>query len=1075
MKPIKNTKNYLRNILLPLFAFMLVLSTVLPSVASAAETIIGVKLESVGPITETAIQGGTEIKLKLSDSGRAWAHDISSKKELLIDGMTADINTNEWDAYKTLIKSGASLAVDSNDESILIITLPAAAYEISQNETITMNLSPALIENWPGQVTSVTFPIYADPQLSMGGSVMPSVTAEEIQKGGKEIELKLVNATWNKEEFYTMTGLKTFLGRFDNTVINISESVNLSNPNEVIDFPDPQTLRIKLPAIPYTGTGGDVTFTFGPTLAATYVEIDDIDGFSLGNNIIEVSPMLFKITPSTASNLSINPSLITEADIKASTPTTITLTLTGAAKWDGDATNPLSKEKKEALIDALVAENQPEQWLKVKSALRSTHVISVSDTVVEIVIPQVNDYYLTANQKITLEVPHQLLVDDVDLNPVHFEIKATPKALISGTVTPEVSQAEIVKGGKTIVVTLVNSKWEDDIATNTAKREKLLNGFNWGTTNTAEIIKSRANVVRTNNEVVTITLPPIPGFKIENDLSVTFNQVQASTTAPLDNINPLPEAFKVTPVENQSATISGTILSNTNEFDIVKGDKVIIITLKNDIWTKDLTKLDIFKSSFIAKGNIPVTLTAKEVQRTSDTVLTVTLNGATGFTLADDTTVKLDIPAELLSISSKPIETSAFKIAAVKAELPNKANLVLDKSDIQKGGKTITITLKNATFKDNLTNNEIISIFKGGSTDWTKIKNAISNDSNAIKSSKDKITIKLPPVPGYNSDTGETINLKISADLINHENPREITVDGIITIGAVATATLNGSSFTNQQIKDGNATITITLTGGIEWDPTIETNKSKKSALLKGFTVSDQTKEWSLLSKEISANAQFELNNAKNALKITFPAVPDYSIIRNQVVDIKIPKSVLASYKDDIEVANKLTITVPRGTVSDKSLGDLTAEELAKAIEDNKRVIVPAKVVETIFVNTVELPEKQSITTIEITTTSAVEQVQVTVAGGTAQTVEPKGNKSVFVYTNLEKNSELKVSVFGSDKSKPLQSDIYKKIGKGSKTYSEIPKKDLTGSYSIYTLLTDKSLLKDIFKHYSIDELKVTQ
>ncbi|MFC5589092.1 hypothetical protein ACFPRA_09345 [Sporosarcina soli] len=1071
MKPIKNTKSYLRNILLPLFTFMLVLSTVLPSVALAAEGgLIEVELDTNPTIiTEAKINNdGFKVTLTLSDLNRKWVSDVDSqdKKTLLIDSMTVDNNPAAWNKYKDDLKQKLADVTVVVDDQKLTLTLPASSvYEISQDETITMNLSPALIENWPGQVTPVTIDIYADPQISMGGSVMSSVTAEEIRKGGKEIELKLVNATWNETEFYEMAKLKTFLDQFGNTPIDIAKYVNLANPNDVIEFPNPQTLKIKLPAIPYIGTGGVVTFNPVPLLPpnGNYATIDKAkDGTtSLGDDINEISPMSFDIKPSTASSLEIttNPNPITEENVIAGNQATITLKLSGSAKWDSNLTNA----KKNALIDALEAENQADQWKKVKDALTSANVKRVDETEITIEIPKVEGYYLTANQKISLQAPHQLLVDDVDLNSVEFEIKAKPKALISGTVTPEVSQADIIKGGETIIVTLVNAKWDADIAKQTALREKLLNGFTFDTAYKA-VINAGASVVRTNDQVVTITLPPIVGFKIGSDTPIAFNE--NSITANETLVSTTPKAFTITPVANQTATISGSI-TNSNEFDIVKGGKTITITLKNDVWAKDLSTKPITFSD--------TKLTYTNIKRVSDTVAELTLNGISDYSLTEDTSVTLDIPAELLSISSGKITTSAFKIAAVTAELPKKENLVLDKSDIQKGGKTITITLKNATFKENLTTNEITTIFTGTASGKNMIVNAINNDPKAIKITKDKITIKLPPIPGYNSTNPETIRLQIPRGLINHDSPRDIPVDGEIAIGAVATATLNGSSFTNQQIKAGNATITITLTGGIEWDPTIETNKSKKSALLKGFTVSDQTKEWSLLSKEISANAQFELNNAKNALKITFPAVPDYSIIRNQVVDIKIPKSVLASYKDDIEVANKLTITVPRGAISDKTLGDLTAEELAKAIEDNKRVIVPAKVVETIFVNTVELPEKQSITTIEITTTSAVEQVQVTVAGGTAQTVEPKGNKSVFVYTNLEKNSELKVSVFGSDKSKPLQSDIYKKIGKGNKTYSEIPKKDLTGSYSIYTLLTDKSLLKDIFKHYSIDELKVTQ
>ena len=63
----------------------------------------------------------------------------------------------------------------------------------------------------------------------------------------------------------------------------------------------------------------------------------------------------------------------------------------------------------------------------------------------------------------------------------------------------------------------------------------------------------------------------------------------------------------------------------------------------------------------------------------------------------------------------------------------------------------------------------------------------------------------------------------------------------------------------------------------------------------------------------------------------------------------------------------------------------------------------------------------------------------------------------------------MKISVFDGLKSE----DIYKKVGKGNKTYSEVTKNPITGSYSLYTLLTDSSLFKDIFKYYAPSDLEI--
>lgn len=923
MNSTKNTEKYVRIIMLPLFAFMLVLSTVLPSVTLAADDDIVVTVEP-GMITQDDINAkSTTIKLTLAE-GQSWVENIETQGLI----MEADADEDAWNAYK----KGISI---SNTPQILVVTLPKAAYHITANQKITMNLPIVLIED-----------------------------EQETEK--------FVSASF---------------------------------------------------VIEHSGT----------------------------------------------SILTVVPTSMTEAGVQTG-KATISLKLDGN-KWVID-----TEAKKQVLINALVAKNQPEQWKKVKDALIASSVSSVktsgaeNDTVT-ITIPSAADYELSTNQTISLNLPPQLLENSAKINGVEFTVEATPKVLISGTVTPKVSQADIIKGGKTIVVTLVNAKWDDAIASNITLREKLLQGF--ALDSYTDIINAEANVVRTNDQAVTITLPPLAGFKIGADTPIAFDEKSITASETLSAV--MPNAFTITPTTNQSATISGSIVG-ANEFDIVQGDREIIVTLKNDSWTTDPTKFEIFKSGFIATGDNPVNLSAKKVERTSDTVLTITLQEVP-FTLTEDITAKLTIPTELLASSGNPITTTAFKITAVKAELPSGKDLVFDKLDIQKGGKIISITLKNAIFKENLEIDK--ALINGIFTTSNPIVTALENNPTNISITKNKITIKLPPVPDYDSLTADILDLKIPSGLIDHDKAKEIVVDGKITTGAVAIATLHQKPISSDQIKAGNITFELTLTG-TEWDPTLLTNKSKKTALLKGFTVIDQTKEWALLSKEISTNGEFELSANQQIITITVPAVPGYSIIRDQVVNIKIPKSVLMNYKEDLTVTEPLTITVPTFVTGGMSLDELTAEELAKAIENNNRLIVPSKKVETIYVNTVEYPgtdkENPNITTIEVTAAAGVKTVQVVVAGSLPQTIIHSGNaqsKSTFIYTGLEKNSELEIVVFG-DGPEPLQSTIYKKIGKGSKTYNEIPKKNLAGSYLLYDILTQKSLLKDILKYYSIDELKVT-
>ncbi len=1083
LKQLPKGHGELNKVMVLLFVFMLGIYTVMPypSALSAGGEIKVDLVTKIGgtdsiiteeKINDLASPNDIEVILTLTDSSNRWADDIDTKKQLVLDSMVADIDHDE---FKKLVDVN-SVSRDMTDDNILIIKLKKdASYKISNNQTITMNLSPALLENWEGQVTPVSFTIYAKPRVSVGGSIV-NASKEDLEKGGKEIELNLLNAKWKKEEIIKLSVLNQILDRFlkaDNSKWEVTQHLKSVDPNKYVSIEnDNKTLKLKLPPIPKNQISEDKIefkpYDLGVNKLNNIFQIDSVNSFNIGNILYEGDPRDFTIT----SELSVS---MTEKSIinPGGTPAKIDLSLPVGVQWNIGSDNA----KKRALIDSLIAKNQEEQWEKVKSVLKNNLgniTVSEDKSTLTIVIPATSNFYLTADQTLSLKVPYQLLSKNVNLKEQIITIKATPKALVSGTVSPNVSQTDIVKGGKTIVVTLVNAKWADDIASNSVKRESLLSSFDWKSNETTSILIARADVVRTNDQVVTITLPPIDGFKVQSDLVVTYTpKANLTTDSNFDesSIN----AFTVQPVTNQSATLSGTILSKTNEFDMVKGGKTLIITLKNDVWVKDI-ETNTNKMKFTGV-NIP----SYSLKRNSDTVVTLTFDAIPGFSLSEDANVNLTIPAGLLNVSSKDINiSSAFKIGAVKAEISGNG-LALDPIDIQKGGRTITIKLKNATFKNDSATfiNDLINGFQSnkGGTNWNLVQAAIKNNSKNVTVTSDSVTIKFPAVPAYKTESGEEISVNIPQSLINNAS-KSIVTDKKISIGQVAKATVNNGVFLETSIKTSENVFSITLEG-TTWDPELTTNKTKRSALIKGFTTKDQTKEWSMVSSAIQSSGSLEISNGGKTLTIKIPAVASYSIIRDQVVDIKIPKTVLVNYKFDIPAQGQLTIKVPSITTN-STLGELLNGDFAEYINanglENIRVIVPDKNVHTIKVNTTEFPvNEKSITTVEVSTNSKVNKVLLTIKGKAGEiTREAVGSNTFkFVFTNLEKNSEIIVTVYGNGSSDPLQGRIYKKLTNGSKTYNELPKKNIAGSYPLKILLESKTLLKDIFKYYSVDELKV--
>jgi len=100
-------------------------------------------------------------------------------------------------------------------------------------------------------------------------------------------------------------------------------------------------------------------------------------------------------------------------------------------------------------------------------------------------------------------------------------------ATLSGTIIAGgVTEAEIVTGGETIIITLSDNKWHADIAADNARTTALIAGIVGsdiaGTGWNDEVAITHTNVVRTSDTIVTITTPAAGSYAIAADETVTI-------------------------------------------------------------------------------------------------------------------------------------------------------------------------------------------------------------------------------------------------------------------------------------------------------------------------------------------------------------------------------------------------------------------------------------------------------------------------------------------------------------------------------------------------------------------------
>jgi hypothetical protein len=110
---------------------------------------------------------------------------------------------------------------------------------------------------------------------------------------------------------------------------------------------------------------------------------------------------------------------------------------------------------------------------------------------------------------------------------VYYTESGGGTAALTGTATDSITEADIVTGGKTIILTLTDDTWVADDGTFAAQRQNIIDGMDsaqseatgWDAEVKAKEVVTA--VVRTSDTVVTITLTASPDYDITSNETIT--------------------------------------------------------------------------------------------------------------------------------------------------------------------------------------------------------------------------------------------------------------------------------------------------------------------------------------------------------------------------------------------------------------------------------------------------------------------------------------------------------------------------------------------------------------------------
>lgn len=535
-----------------------------------------------------------------------------------------------------------------------------------------------------------------------------------------------------------------------------------------------------------------------------------------------------------------------------------------------------------------------------------------------------------------------------------YDFQGTPVATVisaelSGTITAA-EEPDIINGGLTILITLTNDLWVTEGAAFNAQRQNIIDGLTASTSQTLgwnnqvrDIALQVANVVRTSDSVVTVTLPAAPGYAIDSletiECTVPATALQNSNSAVVcgSTFDILPQLFAA------SVSIGGTA-DGSDESDIVTGGETVTLTVTGDTWesgaTFDAQRQAIIDGLFSTTNqpdawndSVPQLLSVTDVVRTSDTVVTITLPAIAAYDIVTDEQIRATVPHEALVTQQDIDVTTDNSIGIIAVGVPSalfggSATAAMTENEVIAGGKVLTITLTNDTWiaagtgpiGSTAQSQSIIDALVAATSPtngWNNVVVPGIEVSDLVRTSATVATITLDPESTYSIAENETISMIIPNDVLV-TSTSDLTVANTFSVTAQApvTAVLSGtvtSGFTELDVVAGGDTIILTLSNDT-WVASGATFDGQRQNIIDGL-VSDGSELNGWDNELIGTGGSGSLDvtdvvrTSDTVVTITLPADAQYNITANETITATIPATALEVSASAVVASPTFTVT----------------------------------------------------------------------------------------------------------------------------------------------------------------------
>ncbi|MEX0988026.1 MAG: T9SS type A sorting domain-containing protein [Bacteroidales bacterium] len=479
-------------------------------IASVGSLVTGQSANLTNPfIDETDARSNTNVII-LQLTGDTLLADIASDDiaaAIFLGGMSG--GSAAWDSLVGSLNAG-NITLLNNNLTAHISVPSSTSYYIVSDDTITFTIPSASLKSGGDSIVATPEIVIANELSAIsgdGGDLAVTATESDIRSRDNSYSLELDNNLWNSDITGSADLLDTIKGMFSGGTVfpSLVDALTLADLEISVD--------------------GKILGIYFRQNLQYFIETDEVISVEVSNSLLSFEEFFTdSVQEFTITNeipyISITAKSLTEAEIRSGS-TDFDITLNGD-QWSGS----LGSNFAEDIVSGGNWDTQITPFLTFNR---------ISDTVVTVTIPETSGFDIINEETVQVTVSATALQHtSAGSFTASEEMTITPEpVIIIGSATFNgVNEGDIRVNSYTITLTLYEDTWHGDIGGDNSRNRDLINSLTFTPTESVAAGVMKAEILQGGNDgadnttvsgnVVTITVPEVAAFNIQEDVQVSF-------------------------------------------------------------------------------------------------------------------------------------------------------------------------------------------------------------------------------------------------------------------------------------------------------------------------------------------------------------------------------------------------------------------------------------------------------------------------------------------------------------------------------------------------------------------------